>query len=245
MKIALQLSGQPRGYEKAYEYLHKNFLQHYDVDVFFHTWRQNVYSIEKIRDCYDPVSGEITSPLGSSTSEEMMNSRYTNTPNVNSWPPSATYSSFFSIWAANNLRVRHEISLGIAYDYVMRTRFDFALNVDMSEIFDGLKPVMDSGSIVAPSDRGIDNPFFCNDQWAFGSGQAITEYCATYTHIPYFYAKGVPFMGEDLLGANLKRMRGNHRIALMDMKHPFPPGLYNGSYHSLVRDDMELWKTQN
>lgn len=243
MKIALQLSGQPRGYAKAYEYLYKNFLQYFEVDVFFHTWRQNVYSVEKIRDAYNPVLAEITSPIGSSTAEAM-DRMYTNTPDAKNWPPSATYASFFSIWAANNLRTRHELSTGVPYDYVMRTRFDFALNVNMGDHFERLKPIMDSGSIIVPSDRGSNNPFFSNDQWSFASGQATTEYCSTYTHIPYFYAKGTSFIGEDLLGENYKRMRGNHRIALMDMNHPFPPGPYNGSPHSLVRDDMELWKEQ-
>ena len=39
MKIALCLSGQARSYEKGYEYHKKNLLDHYDVDVFYHTWR--------------------------------------------------------------------------------------------------------------------------------------------------------------------------------------------------------------
>lgn len=243
MKIALQLSGQPRGYKKAHEYLHKNFLQHYDVDVFFHTWEQDVYSIESIKECYNPVVGQVSEPFSEQKSENI-NSLYTNTPNAKFWPPSATYSSFFSIWAANNLRVRHEIATGKPYDYVMRTRFDFALNVDIRERFNELRRVMDSGSIIVPSDRGTNDPFFCNDQWAFGNSQAITEYCSTYMFIMNFYNSGVSFIGEDLLSANLKRIRGNHRIALMDMNHPFPPGPYNGSNHSLVRGDMERWNAQ-
>jgi hypothetical protein len=240
MRIALQLSGQPRGYKKAYEYLHKNFLQHYDVDVFFHTWTQDVYPLSDLDKCYHPTLKSVIEPM-SKAHTKSFNEKYNNTPNAASWPPSATYSSFFSIWAANNLRVRHEIDTGKPYDYVMRTRFDFALNVDIKERFDTLWKVMDSGSIIVPSDRGTSNPFFCNDQWAFGSSQAITEYCSTYQFMTNFYEKGVQFIGEDLLSANLTRIRGNHRIALMDMNHPFPPGPYNGSYHSLVRDDMELW----
>lgn len=243
MKIALQLSGQPRGYEKAHKYLHKNFLQHYEVDVFFHTWRQDVYSIESIKECYNPVVGQVSAPFSEQKSENI-NSLYTNTPNAKFWPPSATYSSFFSIWEANNLRVRHEIATGKPYDYVMRTRFDFALNVDMRAIFNDLVALMDSGSIIVPSDRGNSNPFFSNDQWAFGNSRAITEYCSTYMYLSNFYAEGTQFIGEDLLGENYKRIRGNHRIALLNMNHPFPPGPYNGSYHSLVRDDMELWKEQ-
>jgi hypothetical protein len=243
MKIALQLSGQPRGYEKAYEYLNKNFLQDFEVDVFFHTWKQNVYPIDEIRKIYTPVSSVESSKLSDVTSQ-FVNQYYKNTPDAKNWPPASTYSSFMSIWIANNLRIYHELSRGIVYDYVMRTRFDFALNVNIKDHFDVLKDRVDRGFIVVPSDRGTADPFFSNDQWAFGSGQAITEYCSTYTHIPYFYANGVRFIGEDLLSANYVRMRGNYQISFMDMNHPFPRGPYNGSYHSLVRDDMELWKEQ-
>jgi hypothetical protein len=240
MRIALQLSGQPRGYKKAHEYLHKNFLQHYDVDVFFHTWEQDVYSSIDIHDLYNPKKHEITNNIDADVLRVI--DELKNTPNAKQWPPSATFSSFYSIWAANQLRMVEELASTEPYDYVMRTRFDFALNVDIKERFDELRRVMDSGSIIVPSDRGTNDPFFCNDQWAFGNSQAITEYCSTYMFIMNFYGSGVQFNAEDLLSANLKRIRGNHRIALMDMNHPFPPGPYNGSNHSLVRDDMERWK---
>ena len=39
MKIALCLSGQARSFEQGYEYYKKNLLDHYDVDVFIHTWQ--------------------------------------------------------------------------------------------------------------------------------------------------------------------------------------------------------------
>lgn len=242
MRIAIQLSGQPRGYEKAHEYLHKNFLQHYDVDVFFHSWEQDVYPKDHIRELYKPKNGFFWGTFD----QELMDTLdgLENTPNAKKWPPSATFSSFYSIWFANQLRMLEEQTSTKPYDYVMRTRFDFALNVDIKERFDELRRVMDSGSIIVPSDRGTNDPFFCNDQWAFGNSQAITEYCSTYIFIMNFYNSGVSFIGEDLLSANLKRIRGNHRISLMDMNHPFPPGPYNGSNHSLVRDDMERWTTQ-
>ena len=39
MRIALCLSGQPRSFEKGYEYHKKNLLDHHDVDTFIHTWK--------------------------------------------------------------------------------------------------------------------------------------------------------------------------------------------------------------
>ena len=39
MKIALCISGQPRSFEKGYEYHYKNIIENNDVDVFIHTWK--------------------------------------------------------------------------------------------------------------------------------------------------------------------------------------------------------------
>ena len=38
MKIALCFSGEARSFEKGYEYYKKNLLDHYNVDVFIHSW---------------------------------------------------------------------------------------------------------------------------------------------------------------------------------------------------------------
>lgn len=39
MKIAICISGQPRNYEQGYKELKKWFLDRYDCDVYFHTWK--------------------------------------------------------------------------------------------------------------------------------------------------------------------------------------------------------------
>jgi hypothetical protein len=39
MKIAVCISGQPRNYEQGYYELKKWFLDRYDCDVYFHTWK--------------------------------------------------------------------------------------------------------------------------------------------------------------------------------------------------------------
>ena len=52
MKIALCLSGQPRSFEKGYEYHKKNLLDQYNVDVFIHTWESD--DSKKYVDLYEP-----------------------------------------------------------------------------------------------------------------------------------------------------------------------------------------------
>jgi hypothetical protein len=50
-------------------------------------------------------------------------------------------------------------------------------------------------------------------------------------------------IGEDMMSANLKRAGlVGERLQYVDMNNPFPPGPYNGTPHSLIRDDMDLWK---
>ena len=39
MKIALCFCGQARSFESGYEYYKRNLLDHYDVDVYIHSWK--------------------------------------------------------------------------------------------------------------------------------------------------------------------------------------------------------------
>lgn len=237
MKFALLLSGQPRSYDIAFEYLKKNFLDVCDVDVFFHAWKNDVYSEQDIMSTYDAVSYSFESI--SEDIVRLVDSLYPNTPDPSRWPASATYHSFKSIYRVRELLNKYSFSKKIKYDYVMRTRFDFALNIPIPELVSDIEDITDN-MIIVPNDRGSDRPYFCNDQWAFGTHNAVSKYCNTFVDLPRFYNAGVSMIGEDMLAANLRNQQ--MQLALINMHHPFPPGPYNGSYHSLVRDDMELWK---
>ncbi len=39
MKIALCFSGQARSFDKGYDFYKQNLLDHYDVDVYIHSWK--------------------------------------------------------------------------------------------------------------------------------------------------------------------------------------------------------------
>ena len=39
MKIAICISGQPRNFKQSYPILKEYFLDKYDCDVYFHTWK--------------------------------------------------------------------------------------------------------------------------------------------------------------------------------------------------------------
>ena len=49
-------------------------------------------------------------------------------------------------------------------------------------------------------------------------------------------------MCEDMMSENWKanNLVGENLI-YCNLDHPFPPGQYNGTWHSLIREDFEQW----
>ena len=121
MKIALCIAGQPRGFRTAYEYVKRNLLDIYDVDVFIHTWKND--HLVEIGQMYNPVSMRVEEPL-----TDDFDSLYTNTPNPQKWPPRFTVASYYSIYRSCELKTIEEVQSKKIYDWVIRSRFDYALN---------------------------------------------------------------------------------------------------------------------
>ena len=240
MRIAICFSGQPRSFKKAYPYYKKNLFDKHPgkVDVFFHTWREDTKDLimSDLIHTYKPKRHLFTSYLEDS---DKFNQRFINTPNPARHPPSATVNAFYSIFMSNLLRVQEEQTFG-GYDWVVRTRFDYALNAEIP--FSKLEP----NKIYVPNCRKTPNRDFCNDQFAFGSAHVMTAYSSTYLWLNQFYANDIQMIGEDMLAANLKMYNlVGENLMYVDMKNPFPPGPYNGTPHSLIRDDYEKWQTNS
>ena len=102
-KIALCLSGQPRSFEKGYEYHKRNLLDHHDVDVFIHTWECD--GLEEYARLYNPVAMMIEKPLVGNFDEQ-----YTNTPNAERHPPRFTVAMLHSIYKSCELKTTHELT---------------------------------------------------------------------------------------------------------------------------------------
>lgn len=58
MKVAILISGQPRNFERGYQELSQAYLEHYDCDVFFHTWDDEKF--EATRFFFDRPAHEYT-----------------------------------------------------------------------------------------------------------------------------------------------------------------------------------------
>lgn len=228
MKIALCLSGQPRSFIKGYEYYKQNLLTKFDVDVFIHTWTGD--ELEQIKSLYSPVSLLAENQLSFDIDQ-----KYTHTPNANKWPPRFTISSFYSIFRCCLLKIDHEIKTK-QYDWVIKTRFDFALPVVIP--FDRLqKDVL----YMPPCRTKAFGDWLGNDQFAIGDSNIMNVYMSTYLNMEKYYNSGHQMIGEEMLRANLIENDLQKKITYIDMPAPFPPGPHNGTPHFLIRDDYEQW----
>ena len=228
MKIALCLSGQPRSYKKAHEYLKRNLLDHFNVDVYLHAWRPKVGRIavfDELNTLYNPIQFIMDESLPETINSDL------NVPNA-SHPANFCTSMFYSIHRANDFRLREEAKKDKKYDFVIRSRFDLALNkvIDFS--------TLERGKIYVSKDTDGPNPLL-NDQFAIGDSDVMNIYSGTYSLLRWYSSKGVPLCGHEMLQAQL-----NHfgvPVERIDINHPFVDGKYNIGRHSIIRDDMETW----
>lgn len=236
-KMALCISGQPRSYKIGFEYIKKNLLDHYDVDVFYHSWlKQDIDSnniFAEIKQLYNPKSYSVEKTLAN-----VFDDKYLRIPNEK-FPAYFTVSAFYSIYKANNLKMLFEKKNNFFYDWVIRIRFDYALNAipDFS--------LLEKNKVYIPNCRMVPERNFGNDQFAMGSSKVIDMYSETYLNLDEFYNKGTVMIGEDMLRENLtKHNLIGENLVYVDMNNPFPPGKHNGTWHSLIRDDYENWSAR-
>ena len=225
MKIALCFTGQARSFQKGFEYYKKNLLDHFDVDVYIHTWQFD--GEKELENLYKPLR-----MLTEETLVVDADTKYTNTPNPQKYPPRFTYSALYSINECRMLMM----SSGIEYDWVIKTRTDYALNVQIP--FEQL----DNTKLYIPNCRMVPERDFGNDQFAFSSQENMNKYMSTFLNLDKYYNAGTSFIGEDLMKANLHEHElFGPKLQYVNMNNPFPPGPHNGTWHSLIRDDYDQW----
>jgi len=235
MKIALCLVGQARSVEAGYEFHKKNILDGNDVTAFFHTWASEDNLYAKALELYRPGNWSVEQ------SPNVDLSKYTRTP-----PPSpnwkvkdgrmSTYAQLYAIERCNSMKCIYEQEHKMTFDWVIRSRFDFAINARIP--FDEL----DNSKLYIPNCRMVPTRDFGNDQFAFSSSENMDKYARAVEHIDEFYDSGIQYMCEDFMSANWKKYGlVGENLVYCDINHPFPPGEYNGTPHSLIRDDYAEW----
>ena len=224
MKIALVLSGQLRSVSEGYKYIKQNLLNHYDVDVFFHTWAKN----------WDRNAIELYKPKDALIEEDSI---FDNFPNYrivsDSHPARNTILMYRSIAYADMLRKHSKIE----YDWVIRSRFDFALNVKID--FNQL----DRTKMYFCDTRSNAEATEVHDQFAIARPNDMDVYSSVYNNIHSYHSEGCVVNGEDLLIYHLAKNKYNgiSKIRYISLNPPFMNGEYNCGKHSLIRNDMKRW----
>lgn len=225
MKVALVLSGQLRSFKRGYEYLKQNLLDNYDVDVYFHTWSKNWNN--DVLSLYNPKEALIENDgiFGDYKQYRIVSSSH---------PAKNTIMMYRSIKYADMLRKNSNIN----YDWIVRTRFDFALNRKLKlEEFNRTK-------MYFCDTRQNQEATAVHDQFVIANSEDMSVYSSVYDNIHQYHSEGCVVNGEDLLIYHLAKnnCNGKNKIEYIDLYPPFMDGGYNCGKHSLIRDDMEKWR---
>jgi len=238
MKIALCLSGQPRGL-RAFEYVERNLLSQYDVDVFCHMWTHPNPKLATQHFSFIINNYHPRAIVADQEWDSTVGHKYTRVTMPEWYPAHFTLAYHYSLYTANQLKKVAEEENGRKYDVVIRSRYDYAINF--------IIPVNDvvEGKVYVPSDRMNEAHDFCNPEFAYGTSTVMDKYSATHLYIDEYYNGGASIIGEDLLQANLRKHNLiGENLVYVDVNNPFPPGAYNGNPHSIVRDDIMDWKAK-
>ena len=236
MRVAVCISGQPRSYKIGYQFIKRNIIDTANVDVFCHTtWNSDKDAFPDLS-IYKPKAMMIEEPLTPDLS------KYTRVPPPSpNWkvknPALSVYSLLYSVYKSNQMKKQYEERNGFTYDWVIRIRYDFALNARIP--FKDL----DNSKLYIPNCRMTPARDFGNDQFAFSSSSNMDKYADAFNHIDEYYDAGAMMVGEEIMSANWKKNNlVGENLFYVDVNHPFPPGPYNGTPHSLIREDMEEWQ---
>ena len=228
-RLALCLSGQPRSYFEAYQYVKKNLLDHFNVDVFIHSWKANnrlnqLKIYEELSAIYSPSFLQFDNELDSNINSDMI------VPNA-SHPANFCTSMFYSVYKADQFRITSETLSNKKYDFIVRSRFDLALN----KVIDFTK--LKKGVVYISKDQ--EGPSLFNDQFAITDSETMSIYSSTFLFLQYHYNNGTPLCGHLMFEKQLEMFK--IPFERIDIDHPFEDGKYNIGRHSLIRNDMSKW----
>ena len=234
-KIALCLHGQPRALGKAIEYLRPNLLDREDisVDIFIHTWNYADWFPginEEIVSIYKPKAIRIDPPL-----PKTLASKYKD-PNPPRFMAYSNFSHFNSIWRCEELKHQFEVDNGFAYDWVIKTRFDLALNfkLDFSSMDESCLYISDFDlDFYKNNSRRINS-----DAFIVGNSRNARIYSSVIKHIDELCEKNGTIDGHGMFGILLDESGLVNSLRGLNMNHPFHPNGSDCMPNSFIRCDF-------
>jgi len=213
MRVALCISGQPRFFEKGFVYINNCIIKPFQPDVFMHIWYDKDH-VGKPYSCA-PWNNGISDNIKPHTMEAL---KHIYNPKLSIFEPEKfwdnnlqrsyesnkgrqysfiTFSQFYSIMMANELKRQYERVNSFKYDWVIKIRTDWAIET--------LLPLqqMARSSVYVPDN--CPDPKYFNDQFAVGTSENIDVYSSVFPNIDnYWVHDGVRLVGETMATHHLQ-----------------------------------------
>jgi len=174
LKVAVQIFGNMRTFEKCAPSLMKHFLKHYDCDIFIHTWSKLDHETKTWHIRQTPNKDLDLTQLRKKIQSVYKAAKIkieTQTPKdmgVYEAPDSKTHSiygiksMFYSMEQTNKLRESYELQSKVTYDYVLMIRPDILLKKRLN-IQKFTKPFSDDEIENAVFSAGFNNKPIINE----------------------------------------------------------------------------------
>lgn len=212
MKIAICLSGHFRKFEETFPSFKAYLMQNHDCDVFIHSWdRMGYHSTYKpdvsadITEKYLPRIEQLYRPKkmvieDSQFIEELKRQGDVYAPHLIGVPKHVGHmaSMFYKIYAANELRKRHERETGIQYDWVVRCRPDLKFHG-----YTSIPTDKRDGAVYVPSHQN--SPGWISDQFAISNSNEMDMYSSFFFHMQEYFSARKEYFPEKFMDWCLKK----------------------------------------
>ena len=243
MKIALCLSGQPRGLPKSLQLLKDGILNHNpEVDVFIHSWFDDSCQSIPFDSSQPGQSGRVGSwhPQTKELLHELSPKKikieppqpfynFSHLMSLESAVQTKLASMFYSSFECNQLKCEFEWENNFIYDVVIKTRIDISYHapVIISNIIDdNLKtnlyvPEMHQHMRMSDSYPTKSGTTYSSmsDTWIMGSSENIDKACSVYPNFENIYNEISPMLyGETYLGYVVRELN-KIPISMVNVKY--------------------------
>lgn len=238
MKIAICISGQPRGIPMALDQLKNNIIIPNNItDIFVHTWYHSDWDnvpfdsaqpgqedgrLGKWKPKTDQIITETLNPTRIIFDKPNNFDEFLDLPGQSSAVQTKMASIFYGMWKANELKKEYEYEHNFKYDIVVRVRFDLFYNHSLllekfmidnynNGIFLSYKFQHDRQNDSYPISTGGTYSSMA-DTFAFGSSENMDFFCSVYPNFREIHSKIWPYVyGEAYLGY---QVRGVYNIPI-------------------------------
>lgn len=230
MKVALMISGQPRGIPLGCELLKKNIIEPNNIaDIFYHAWHDEK-NVGKSYDSAQPNQNGKVGFVKPKTAEFLENffrpkkclvepqKEFPNLRNLigeQSAIQEILGSSFYSSYTVNSLRKEYQQKENVKYDAIIKTRFDLFYEHKIV-VNDYEKEIKENKIIVRKKFQddqdNFKNPDMpMNDVFAIGNEYTIDIFCGVFPEMEVLNWEINPPFAENYLG---RHVRVNNKIEL-------------------------------